>query len=288
MAPAFAAAIPNPFGLVAVGGRSNPTLADINGDGDLDAFIGEVGGDTVFFENTGCGNGGVDAIEECDDGNLNNADGCNTLCQTPSGDADADGVANAVENAGPNNGDGNGDGTPDSTQPDVASLPNAANGSYLTVVADSCALEDVAAVPLAPPGFVLPFGAVAFALPGCPSTKVTFYYHDSDGLSAPPFQYVKRGPNPPGAANDVVYTLSPGPPHGTMFGSAALPFDPAVAMSMFTLTDGVVGDDTAAGDGIFDQGGPGFPLPRSTPALGWSGLGLALAALFGLARRRLR
>ena len=38
--PAFAAASTNPWGLSNVGYFANPTLVDIDGDGDLDAFIG--------------------------------------------------------------------------------------------------------------------------------------------------------------------------------------------------------------------------------------------------------
>jgi hypothetical protein len=51
--PAFAASSENPFGLASVSGRSSPTFADIDGDGDLDAFIGTSYGTTDFFENTG-------------------------------------------------------------------------------------------------------------------------------------------------------------------------------------------------------------------------------------------
>ncbi|WP_442939257.1 VCBS domain-containing protein [Nostoc sp.] len=51
-APSFAAAVINPFGLSDVGNNSNPTFADIDNDGDLDAFVGELFGDTRFFENT--------------------------------------------------------------------------------------------------------------------------------------------------------------------------------------------------------------------------------------------
>ncbi|MCX5944142.1 MAG: FG-GAP-like repeat-containing protein [Cyanobacteria bacterium] len=40
-------------GLPSVGNFANPTFVDINGDGDLDAFIGDLNGNTHFFENTG-------------------------------------------------------------------------------------------------------------------------------------------------------------------------------------------------------------------------------------------
>ena len=49
----FAAPLVNPFGLSDVGATSNPTFGDIDGDGDLDAFVGENGGDIFFFLNTG-------------------------------------------------------------------------------------------------------------------------------------------------------------------------------------------------------------------------------------------
>lgn len=41
------------FDLPDVGLYANPALADIDGDGDLDAFIGEIYGNTLFFRNTG-------------------------------------------------------------------------------------------------------------------------------------------------------------------------------------------------------------------------------------------
>ena len=52
-APSYAAASTNPFGMSDVGAFANPTFVDINGDGDLDAFIGNSAGDTLYFENTG-------------------------------------------------------------------------------------------------------------------------------------------------------------------------------------------------------------------------------------------
>ncbi|MES2943070.1 MAG: FG-GAP-like repeat-containing protein [Pseudomonadota bacterium] len=51
--PAFAAAITNPYGLANVGYSASPSFADIDGDGDLDAFVGNLDGHTLVFLNTG-------------------------------------------------------------------------------------------------------------------------------------------------------------------------------------------------------------------------------------------
>ncbi len=50
--PNFIAPITNPFGLTDVGSNAAPTFADIDGDGDLDAFVGNQAGNTVFYRNT--------------------------------------------------------------------------------------------------------------------------------------------------------------------------------------------------------------------------------------------
>jgi VCBS repeat-containing protein len=50
--PSFASPTENPFGLTDVGAYAAPTFADIDGDGDLDAFVGEFDGDTFYYQNT--------------------------------------------------------------------------------------------------------------------------------------------------------------------------------------------------------------------------------------------
>ncbi len=79
--PGYTARTPATHRQRARGLGSGVTTANADLDGDLDAFIGEQIGNTFFFENTGCGNGGLDAGEACDDGNTANGDGCSATCQ---------------------------------------------------------------------------------------------------------------------------------------------------------------------------------------------------------------
>lgn len=52
-ATSFSSVTINPFGLGDVGSNAAPYLVDIDADGDLDAFIGNSDGNTLFYRNTG-------------------------------------------------------------------------------------------------------------------------------------------------------------------------------------------------------------------------------------------
>ncbi len=54
--PTFVASGTNPFGLSGTSDSADPTFADIDGDGDLDAFVGYSDGDIRYYENTGTAN----------------------------------------------------------------------------------------------------------------------------------------------------------------------------------------------------------------------------------------
>ena len=62
--PIFAEPISNSFGLSSVSAFANPTFIDIDGDSDLDAFIGDYYGNTLFFKNTGTASDPIFGIPE--------------------------------------------------------------------------------------------------------------------------------------------------------------------------------------------------------------------------------
>ncbi len=51
--PVYNSPLTNPFGLTQASTRTDPTFADIDNDGDLDAFIGTFNGSVLFYRNTG-------------------------------------------------------------------------------------------------------------------------------------------------------------------------------------------------------------------------------------------
>ncbi|HEY0133264.1 MAG TPA: DUF4215 domain-containing protein, partial [Nannocystis sp.] len=63
-------------------GEAPPTSGDMTSTGVAGTSTGEPGFDPP---RPACGNGYLEAMEECDDGNLVDGDGCNAACQTPCG-----------------------------------------------------------------------------------------------------------------------------------------------------------------------------------------------------------
>ncbi|WP_323686577.1 FG-GAP-like repeat-containing protein, partial [Lamprobacter sp.] len=142
---AFAAAVTNPFGLTKVGSQSAPTFADLDGDGDLDALVGEFDGILNYFENTGSasaaafasaqnastfgltdvgiyanptfadldGDGDLDALVGAGDGIVNyfeNTGSASSAAFASAQDASAFGLTNVGSNSAPTFADLDGDG----------------------------------------------------------------------------------------------------------------------------------------------------------------------------------
>ncbi|MEO7393338.1 MAG: VCBS repeat-containing protein, partial [Chitinophagaceae bacterium] len=83
----------NPFNSVDVGDYSIPTFVDIDGDGDFDAFIGEVYGTLGYYKNTGTAAAPVFTLQT---GAANPLDGVDLSFATPTfADIDGDGDMDA-------------------------------------------------------------------------------------------------------------------------------------------------------------------------------------------------
>lgn len=178
-------------------------------------------------------------------------------------------------------------------QGNVTSLPSATGRGYITVVVPpdmgGCSqLHNVHSVIEADvgtdPDFDYPYGLTGFAL-DCESVKVTLILHAP--LGEPLRVYRKFGPTPPLFNNPHFYTLP-----GAMYGTAKVPppTGPTVTTVMILLTNGQLGDDTPASDGmIVDPSGPAVAASATAPVTSERGLlvlvGLLCAvAAFGLWR----
>jgi len=166
-------------------------------------------------------------------------------------DSDGDGISNAIEDGAPNGGDGNRDGVPDSQQTNVASLPNAVDGRYVTLGSPvGTSLVGVEAVGNPSPGDNPPlrflYGFFSFTITGLgagDTVEVTLWL--PEGVSTAT-EYWKYGPTAAEPA-DHWYQVAMGDNDGD-------------AVVTIALTDGGLGDDDLAAEGtIVDQGGPGVP-----------------------------
>jgi uncharacterized repeat protein (TIGR01451 family) len=183
-------------------------------------------------------------------------------------------------------GDGNGDGVLDSLQGNVATLPMATGGGWITIelLSAPCSqFENVAAFTEASasggnldPTFDYPIGLIGFVIPcAAPNTAtVRVIFHGVSGL---PPTYRKYGPFTPGSTTIGWYTMP-----GAVFSS----FRGVLAVTA-VFADNQVGDDTGPDGRIVDQGGPGQEL--GVPMLELRGMLLLLlvsAVLGVLALRR--
>ena len=166
-------------------------------------------------------------------------------------DTDGDGVIDVVEDGAPHGGDGNEDGTPDRLQADVASLPNAEDGRYVTLESPpGTNMTGVQAVGNPSPGDApplnFPYGFFSFTINnvGVGDTAVlTLTLPDAVPDTT---EYWKYGPTV-ADPTDHWYQIPVGDNDG----------DDLITIS---LTDGGDGDDDLAANGVIvDQGGPGMP-----------------------------
>ena len=168
-------------------------------------------------------------------------------------DVDMDEVEDTIEDGVPSpgggKGDGNGDGIPDSDQSDVASLPNAADGGYVTLVSNGgVGLQSVKAISptvATPAGVSLPQGLLTFQV----SVTVGSAYSATLILHAgtPPAEYWKYGPTP-GDSTDHWYEFSYNGETGAV-----------IVGNRVTLhfVDGKRGDSDLSANGVIvDPGGP--------------------------------
>ncbi|WP_369177469.1 beta strand repeat-containing protein [Candidatus Thiodubiliella endoseptemdiera] len=85
----------NPFNGIDVGGYSTPTLADIDGDGDLDLVVGKGNGTLKYYQNTGTTSNPAYEVKTGDDNPFNGIDVENAASPTLA-DIDGDGDLDLV------------------------------------------------------------------------------------------------------------------------------------------------------------------------------------------------
>ncbi len=170
-------------------------------------------------------------------------------------ESDLDGVSDEIESQVPNlngdgSGDGNGDGIPDSDQDHVASLPNATDGNYVTVVAaEDASLRGVSFSQTPPPGapssVEFPDGFLNFELHAGvgAATTITIY------STKVPNTYVKFGPTADNPSDHLYEFLYDGTTGAEIFEDRVV----------IHFVDGERGDaDLTANGTIVDPGGIAF------------------------------
>ncbi len=174
---------------------------------------------------------------------------------------DGDGVDASVENGAPNGGDGNGDGVPDRRQGGVTSLPNAVDGSYVTLVSSGAArLGDVTAfdqpASTPPPLVEFPVGFFSFDVAPVPPgglAIVDMILHGDPEIDT----FYKFGPTQASPSTSTYNEFR----FEDAKGAELLP-----GMVRLHLVDGQDGDaDLAANGTVVDPGAPARTLPGPPP-----------------------
>ena len=181
-------------------------------------------------------------------------------------DDDADGISSDIENNAPGNGDGNHDGIPDANQANVTSMPNAVDGSYVTLASPpGISIEDARALAAPLPQSLpvpvdFPQGVFSFALDGLsPGQSLTLK------LILPPtgpvvHDYFKYGAEP-GNPDPHWYNFAYDGQTGAEFQGDTITLH---------LRDGGRGDDDQRADGRFvDPGGPALAPGQAVYRLFW-------------------
>jgi hypothetical protein len=176
-------------------------------------------------------------------------------------DSDQDGILDSVEEQGPNGGDANNDGIADSGQANVVSLPNSADGRFVTLVGPpGAAFSHVAAVvpPTALPERVLSLvDFFSFELSGiAPGGSATVVATLPAGVN--PNAYYKFGPTPTNAAPHWYLFDRDGPTGAEIVGNLAI----------LHFVDGQRGDDDLAANGVIvEPGGPVLVQSSAVPSI---------------------
>ncbi len=247
--------------------------ADPNGDADpSDAADADADGIPNYLDDDDDNDGLSNLEEGADpngDGDYSDAldtdnDGIPNYLDT---DDDGSNVDSVIENDAPNNGDANDDGTPDSEQNNVASFPHAETSmGYVTMESQGDCADfvlqgtlvegDVATQDIY---YDYPFGLIDYELT-CGDlgemSDVTLLIHEISDPAGLVFR--KYGPVTPGST-DIDWYDYPATFGTTVIGGQT------VVMVNFSLTDGIVGDDSIEDGMILDPLGIGVETGEPTP-----------------------
>ena len=183
--------------------------------------------------------------------------------------ADGDGVSGSVEDGAPNSGDGNNDGIQDSQQANVASLPNANDQTYVTLVSsDGTDLNVVSAITNPSPGDVpegveFPVGFLEYEVNNVAvggSATVTIFLPDNTSINT----FFKYGPEPGDTTDHWYEFLYDGGTGAEFFDDDA---DGGTDRIVLHYIDGQRGDDDLLANGVIVDPGAAAFQPNRPPTI---------------------